>query len=273
MQSTDSSLLPPEAINPYQHAARLFARQLQWDLTPSAWSSRRRLQSWRDRYSGQKAVIVCNGPSLNQTDLGPLENVFTFGLNKINLMFERSDFRPSCIVSVNHLVIEQNQEFFNTTPLPLFIDSAGVKWLKNRENVAFLRHGPEGFARDCSMTIFQGYTVTYVAMQLAFHMGFREVGLIGCDHNFAVSGPANKTVVSGTVDASHFDPNYFANGVQWQLPDLIESERSYLLAKKIFSEFGGRIVNCTVGGKLELFPRMGLEEFLNAPLLAKSSHD
>lgn len=262
MTDVDAALLPHSTINPYRRAARLIVDQLQWDLTPVAWTSRRRLRSWRDRFSGQKAVIVCNGPSLNQTDLAPLRSVFTFGLNKINLLFERSDFRPSCIVSVNKLVIEQNQEFFNATPLPLFIESAGVKWIKNRENVTFVRHGPEGFARDCSMTLFQGYTVTFVAMQLAFHMGFREIGLIGCDHNFAVSGRANKTVVSGAADVSHFDPNYFANGTQWQLPDLIESERAYLLAKKMFGEFGGRIVNCTIGGQLELFPRMALDEFL-----------
>lgn len=262
MTDVDLTLLPKATINPYRRAARLLVDQLLWDMTPSAWSSRRRLRSWRDRFPGQKAIIVCNGPSLNKSDMAPIQNVFTFGLNKINLLFERSDFRPSCIVSVNNLVLEQNQEFFNATEIPLFLESTGVKWIKSRKNVAFLRHGPEGFARDCSMAVFQGHTVTYVAMQLAFHMGFREIGLIGCDHSFAVAGPANKTVVSGAVDASHFDPNYFANGAQWQLPDLIESERAYLLAKKIFTEFGGRIVNCTSGGSLELFPRMNLEDFL-----------
>jgi len=262
MADVDVELLPRPTINPYRRAVRLVADQLQWDLTPSAWLSRRRLRSWHNRFSGQKAVIVCNGPSLNQTNLGLIKNVFTFGLNKINLLFERNDFRPSCIVSGNRLVIEQNQEFFNSTTLPLFIDSVGVRWVKNRENVAFLRQGFEGFARDCSMTVFQGYTVTYIAMQLAFHMGFREIGLVGCDHSFAVAGPANKTVVSGTVDASHFDLRYFANGVQWQLPDLIESERAYLLAKKIFGAFGGRIVNCTIGGALEIYERLTLDEFI-----------
>lgn len=266
MADIDLALLPHPTINPYRRylrAAFFVASQLKWDLTPKAWSSRRRLRECRDRYLGQKAVIVCNGPSLNQTNLSQLKNVFTFGLNKINLLFERDAFRPSCIVSVNKLVIEQNQDFFNTTSLPLFIDSAGTRWIKNRKNITFLKSGQEGFARDCTMTLFQGHTVTYVAMQLAFHLGFREVGLIGCDHNFAVTGPANKKVVSGPVDASHFDPNYFANGAQWQLPDLIESERAYLLAKKIFNAFGGRIVNCTLGGKLELFSRMTLDEFLS----------
>ncbi|WP_277882134.1 hypothetical protein [Oculatella sp. FACHB-28] len=41
-----------------------------------------------------------------------LKGTYTFGLNKINLLFEYSEFRPSCIVSVNSFVVEQNAEFY-----------------------------------------------------------------------------------------------------------------------------------------------------------------
>ena len=120
-----------------------------------------------------------------------------------------------------------------------------------------------GFAYDCSISIDQGYTVTYVALQIAAHMGFRHVALVGCDHNFTTRGPANATVVAGNSDPNHFDPRYFANGVAWDLPDLIQSEISYLFAKQAFENLGGRVVNCTDGGKLEIFPRMSLPEFLS----------
>lgn len=33
------------------------------------------------------------------------------------------------------------------------------------------------FAKDCLMSMRQGSTVTYVAMQLPFHMYFKEVAL------------------------------------------------------------------------------------------------
>lgn len=256
-------ILTRPTINPYRRAVRYFFEQLYWDLTPEAWYSRNKLKSLRNSFLNKKAVIMCNGPSLNQVGLSELEGCFTFGLNKINLLFKKSDFRPSCIVSINELVIEQNQKFFNETQIPLFINSAGRKKIKSRENVTFLKHGPEGFARDCSMTVPQGHTVTYVAMQLAYHMGFNDVALVGCDHSFAVKGPSNKKVVSESDDASHFDPNYFSKGVQWELPDLIESERAYLLAKKIYEQTGRRIVNCTAGGELNLFKRMDLNEFLS----------
>lgn len=119
------------------------------------------------------------------------------------------------------------------------------------------------FSRDCSMNVYQGGTVTYVALQLAFHMGFSRVALVGCDHSFATKGPSNKTIVATGADQSHFDPNYFADGTKWQLPDLFASEVSYNMAKAMYEEYGRSLVNCTEGGKLDIFDRQGLVDFLN----------
>ena len=98
-------------------------------------------------------------------------------------------------------------------------------------------------------------------MQLAFHMGFHKVALIGADHDFADKGTANKLVTATTKDRNHFDPRYFLNGMQWQLPDLIESDASYSKARDTFIAFGRSIVNATEGGKLEIFERKSLKDF------------
>lgn len=254
------------AVNPYLIAAQVLLRRLRWDLHPKSWHSRAALRRSRGLHQGRKAVIMCNGPSLLKTDFDLLDGCFVFGLNKINLLFEKNTFRPDCIVAVNRLVIEQNADFYNETDIPLFIDSASHHHVRQRNNTVFLHATPVmKFARDCSMSLYQGYTVTFVAMQLAFHMGFSEVALVGCDHQFAVSGPANKEVTSGAQDQSHFDPRYFAGGVQWQLPDLPNSELSYWLAKVTYESFGRRIVNCTEGGALEIYQRMRLADFLGKP--------
>lgn len=236
-----------------------------WDRQPEAKVCRKRMQAWRDRFAGQKAVILCNGPSLNKVDFEQLADskVFTFGLNKINLLFGRTSFRPSCVVAVNRFVIDQNKDFYNETEIPLFLDHYANGIVDLRENVAFIHSvNQRKFARDCSVSVGQGATVTNVAMQLAFHMGFRDVALVGCDHTFAEKGPANKTVTAAAVDHSHFDPSYFAGGVQWQLPDLLQSEVSYSIAREVYEAHGGRLVNATEGGKLEIFERMPLDDFL-----------
>jgi len=261
---------PRATFNPYRTAAGLILPRIRWDIHPYSWVSRKKIKGWKDRYLGQKAVILCNGPSLNRVNFDELvaSRVFTFGLNKINLLFKRTDFRPSVIVAVNPYVIEQNAEFYNTTDIPLFLDSEGKKWIKFRNNIHFLHSavGRGRFARDCSISINQGHTVTYVAMQLAFHMGFKEVALAGCDHNFATKGPANKTVIAGKEDPNHFDPNYFAGGVKWQLPDIAASELHYEVARDTFERHGRKIINCTEGGKLEVFTRQPLSEFLQTDI-------
>lgn len=259
----DPLLTQRPTVNPYRYGAFEIWNRLKWDLNPESWRSRKILKAYKDKYTGKKAVIVCNGPSLLKTDLSLLEGVFTFGLNKINLLFDKSNFRPSCIVAVNPFVIEQNADFYNQTDIPLYLSSWGVKLINKRISVTFLHSSTQSkFAQDCSVSICYGHTVTFTAMQLAFHMGFKDVALIGCDHNFATKGAANKTVISREKDDNHFDKNYFAGGVKWQLPDLFQSEINYTIAKNMYEATGKRIVNCTEGGNLEIFPKTQLSEFI-----------
>lgn len=261
----DENLNSSKTVNPYKLGAFSILNRLLWDIQPQSWSSRNKLKKLKNEYTGNKAVIICNGPSLLKSDLNLLNNVYTFGLNKINLLFNKADFRPSCIVSVNPLVIEQNQIFFRETDIPLFIDSEAKKFLKSNKDIVYLHttYPKLKFALDCSISLYQGFTVTFVALQLAYHFGFSEVALIGCDHTFATKGPANKTVKAEEKDLNHFDPNYFAGGVQWQLPDLFQSEVSYHMAKSVYEASGRKIWNSTEGGELEIFPRKPLHEFID----------
>jgi len=252
------------SVNPYLSAGGMILSRVRWDFDYRSWISRSRLKNLSGQYRGEKAVIVCNGPSVLKTDWSLLDDVYTFGLNKINLLFDQVAFRPSCVVAVNPYVLEQNREFFNSTDIPLFLDSyalqAGIRFRKN--GILLHRTGIEKFARDCSVSVNWGGTVTYVAMQLAFHMGFSDVALIGCDHNFSATGPANGVARRQGEDLDHFHPGYFADGQLWQLPDLDLSEASYKRAATVYRAFGHRLVNATEGGKLEILPRLSLQEFV-----------
>lgn len=260
---TTPLLAQTPTINPYRNAAAEVLRRLKWDLQAESWASRGKLKAFHNIHEGEKCVILCNGPSLLKSDLSLLKGVKTFGLNKINMLFDKTDFRPSYIASVNPFVNEQNAKFFNETDIPLFLRNDAIQHIKPRKNISFMYPAmQQKFARDVSMSIYEGFTVTFVALQLAYHMGFKEVGLIGCDHNFAQKGPANKTVVSGEKDASHFDPNYFAGGVKWQLPDLLQSEVSYSMARDVFEGAGRHVFNCTEGGALEVYERVPLVDFV-----------
>jgi hypothetical protein len=104
--------------------------------------------------------------------------------------------------------------------------------------------------------VWEGATVTNVALQLAFYMGFAQVILIGIDHNFANKGKANQTVVSEGDDPNHFSPSYFGKGFRWQLPDLDTSEIGYSLARNAYRKAGREVLDATVNGKLMIFPKV-----------------
>lgn len=264
-EDVDPLLELQPALNPYRVAAGYALRRLRWDIRPIAWSSRAKLRKWHNRYLGQKAVIMCNGPSLLKVDFDMLRDsgMFTFGMNKINMLFDKTDFRPSCIVTQQELVIQQNAEFFNSTELPLFFADVGVRFIKNRPNVHFFHETHvRRFAQDVSWSLYGGHTVTFATLQIAFHMGFKEVALVGCDHNFAVKGPGSALATAKGPDLSHFDPNYFAHGSKWLLPDLFGSEVSYKMARDMYEARGRRVVNATEGGLLEIFDREPLTAFL-----------
>lgn len=234
-------------------------------ISPRGRRSVQRLRQLRDAYRGRRCFIVGNGPSLQQMDLAPLGSEVTFGLNRASLMFDKLGFSTTFLVSVNRLVLEQSGEEILTAPVSeRFIGWSSRRLMSQAEGLIFLRSviRPH-FSTDASRGVWEGATVTYVAMQLAYHLGIRDVILIGVDHSFTTKGKAHTIVQSAGPDPNHFDPSYFGTGYRWQLPDLETSEEAYLLAREAFARVGGTIRDATLGGKLEVFPKVRFDELFS----------
>jgi hypothetical protein len=232
-------------------------REAEWYLSPKRWGSVRRLQGFKNKHAGERCFILGNGPSLRKTDLSLLKDEVTFGLNRIYLLFDEIGFATTYYVCVNNLVIEQCAHEIEELPGPKFISWRARDLINLVPDMMFLRplNGPR-FCTDITKGIWEGATVTYVAMQIAYYLGFQEVILIGVDHSFETKGKPHTTVVSQGPDPNHFDPQYFGKGFRWQLPDLETSELAYHLAKYEFARDGREIVDATVGGKLQVFHKV-----------------
>lgn len=226
----------------------------------SRWAdSLNRLRQYENTHPNQRCFIIGNGPSLRHTDLSHLMGEYTFGLNRIYLLFPELGFTTTYLVLVNDLVLEQCAKDIQLLSLPRFITWRARYWFKADPQLVHMDSdftGPEDFSRKITGRIFEGFTVTYVALQLAFHMGFKDAILVGVDHNYVTQGNANQEVISPGDDPNHFSPNYFGKGFRWQLPDLAGSERAYILARQAYEQAGRRILDATVGGKLTLFPKV-----------------
>jgi hypothetical protein len=223
-----------------------------------------RLIRFKDKHKGQDCFIIGNGPSLKSMDLSPLRNYHTFGLNKIYLLFDKVDLDLSYHAAVNNLVIEQSAREFERLTCPSFLSFKNANNLiQSYEHIYYLFTGStHTFHRNIIEKIWDGATVTYVAMQIAFYMGFERIFLVGVDHSFRASGAPNEKQFMKGEDQNHFDPNYFGNK-EWQVPNLEASELAYHLAGYFFNRDGRRIYDATVNGKLEIFPKISYEEALN----------
>jgi len=227
-------------------------------LHPWRVDSIRKIKALRDTHAGERCVIIGNGPSLKNTDLSKLRNVFTFGMNRFYLAFEELGFMTSCLLSVNNLVIEQCAADFRALPIPTFVSWRGRQWISPAPNLHYLHTSyllPR-FGTDAAGRLWEGATVTFIALQFAYYLGFKQVILIGVDHSFATKGTPNTTVVSTGDDPNHFNPAYFGKGFRWQLPDLETSELAYCMARDAYQKDGREILDATVDGKLTVFPKV-----------------
>jgi hypothetical protein len=217
-----------------------------------------RLGELKDKYRGQRAFILGNGPSLAKTDVSKLKNEYTFGMNRVYLAFPGWGMQTSFFACVNDLVIEQSAADIAALKMPKFLSWRSRRFMRPDEHTMFLHstYDRPTFARDARGRLWEGATVTYVALQLAYHMGFETVVLIGVDHSFASKGTPNTTVTSQGDDPDHFDKGYFGAGFRWQLPDLDMSERAYTMAREAYEADGRRVLDATIGGKLTVFPKV-----------------
>ncbi len=217
-----------------------------------------RLAELRDRHKGKRCFLIGNGPSLKQTDLSKLKNEYTLGQNRIYLAFPELGFTTSYYLSVNDLVIEQSAADIQSLIMPRFIGWRGHKWIKPQDNLYFVHttYTGEKFAKDIRGRIWEGGTVTYTSLQVAYYLGFSQVILVGVDHNYVTQGKPNATVVSQGDDPNHFNPNYFGKGFRWQLPDLLQWEDAYRLARRTYEADGRCVQDATIGGKLQVFDKV-----------------
>jgi len=221
------------------------------------------LLKFKNLHEGEDCFIVCNGPSLNKMDLSKLNDYYVFGLNKIYLILEKQKINFDYLVAVNTLVIEQAEATYKTLKMPIFLSKHAK--VEDSKNFYFLNTNDSHyyFAKSFQDQMSQSHTVTYVALQLAYIMGFKNVYLIGADHNFDQKGKPNSKQKMVLDDVNHFHPDYF-KGQDWQLADLSGSEIAYMIAKRKYIEDNRYIYNSTLGGKLEIFERKSFEEALKS---------
>lgn len=218
------------------------------------------ISRYKNLHSGPDAtmVIMGNGPSLSTVPRALLDKYLTFGSNGIFLMSSEPDkapdnlagFIPDYYCATNPLVVEQNlEEIKALKSLAKFIreDTAQAQGF-----TPFKVLGYPGFYVNPEHGLFEGFTVTYVMLQLAYFMGIKRVLLVGVDHYYKYTGGPNEENTSVNPEANHAHPSYFV-GQRWNNPDLGRSAKYYGLAKRAYEADGREVINLTPDSKLDVF--------------------
>lgn len=180
-----------------------------------------------------------------------LDRYITFGANRIY-----KKYTPTYYICTNPLVIKQNRDEIEMLPCKKFIREG-----MTNTGIPLRIDSTKKFSYIPYQYVYEGYTVTFVSLQLAYYFGFTVVLLVGVDHEYKFDGKPNEQKLMSEDDPNHFDPEYF-KGQLWNNPDLEQSEYSYGLAKKAYEEDGRRIINLTRDSKLDVFEKDNFENWI-----------
>jgi hypothetical protein len=253
------------------------------NVVPIPWTVLQRNALLRNRHLGQRCFILGNAPSVKGMNLNLLAGQT---LISVSSGYRHRDFdllRPTyhCVPQIpsgamtEGDVVEWFEEmhtqlggahlFLNETEAELvrqygLFKGRQVSYVCLRENADEIRSRT---IPDLAGPVPRVESVPIMALMIAMHLGFKDIGILGVDHDSWRSGEyhyaferRSSTDFSVTTDGKILTPHFdtFASlGRLW---------RQYRWLREVAENNGIRIFNCGVGGELDEFPRIPLEAAL-----------
>lgn len=216
--------------------------------------------SYENIHFGERCFVIGCGPSLGITPLHLLEDEISFGLNNISKVYSKTTWRPTYYFNIGSGPDQWRDAYMRAMEsidlgIPSFIRSASP--LPDRPNVIrFERESKiypdfSKWSLDCSKIIYHWRTSIYGLMQLVIYMGFKKVYLLGCDLGYSPNKPTHcydEINVDWTEDQCAYENHY-----------QIEAHRKIRFA---CNTQGVEVYNATIGGELEVYERVKLDDLL-----------
>ncbi|MEZ5928548.1 MAG: glycosyltransferase [Parvularculaceae bacterium] len=225
----------------------------------------------KDKWRGERCIIIGNGPSINKTDLTKLRNEFTFAVNGIFYKKAEMGFDPTFYVVEDSSVMKENIDAIKAYQGEYKLFPTLYRKLHPKEDNVFFFQMNRGFYEqespsfcvprfsvDAARRVYCGQSVTHINLQLAYYFGFSEVYLIGVDFSYVIPESAIRKgdiILSTEDDPNHFHGDYFGKGKTWKDPKLHRVKLNYELARDMFEADERKVYNATKGGALEVFER------------------
>lgn len=257
------------------------------------------LGAFKGRYIRKRCYILATGPSIEKQDLTILRGQHCIAVSMFHLHRDIKLLKPIWhVLAPTHAPFkyELPEKFFSSA-FSAYSDLDDINFLLGSVTYEYSYHNyltkePNKFLSrfndfihfvdfdncptlgerefmneevwDLEKRPFKPRTVIYTAIQLAYFLGFNEIVLVGCDHDYLndinrVENHHFYEESKGVSDKEHlglFDRErwFFEYYSRWRDFRLM---RTFLMSK------GVRVFNATEGGMLDVFERRNLESFVN----------
>lgn len=216
------------------------------------------------KYNGERVFIICNGPSLKIKDLDLLKDEYSIASNKIYLSFDETEWRPNFLTVSDRILWRKIKNEIYNFYQPVIVTSNLVGQNNNKsfliKNMGSFKNN-NGFSTNMNQGIFGGRTVTYNNIQLAVHLGFKEIYLIGCDHFYEETTPTSSTIVKHNEGVqNHFHKDYRQKGEKVNYAPIEIMEEAYMNAKNNLDKLNVKIYNASRITHLKIFEKINFED-------------
>ena len=221
----------------------------------------------------KECYIIGNGPSINRLKWSIINEFDTFGVNAVYLLQPEIKKIPTYYVIEDVYVAEDRKdEIMNFKRGEIEIYPNYLKYLfKGKSNALFVnvffyygRLFKPRVGKSIDHGLFVGGSVSHLCIQLAIHLGYKKIHIVGMDHNYVVHDTVKSTGVkifsTKDDDPNHFSPKYFGKGKRWHEPNMERMERTHDYLNTVARKKNVVIYNCFEGSGLKSYPICDLHD-------------
>jgi N-acetylneuraminate synthase len=236
----------------------------------------------KDRHTGQRCFILATGPSIKQQPVRQLAGEHCIAVSNFFVHPDYRTIRPRyhCIAPFHAPITEEGWQDWlkeaaaNTGDATMFFGLRDLQRNTRDGNFAsrekfFLNFAGsteqiETHGVDLTRILPPPQSVTIMALYGALYMGFTEIYLLGCDHDWILHLNASTHFYDESQHALNRGGynEWFAPGLDTYFRDYLSLWKQYKVLRDIADRRGVRIINATKGGLLDVFPRANFESLL-----------
>lgn len=245
-----------------------------------------RNKRFKDIHKNDRLFVLCSGPSVRNMDLTVLKNEITMAVHSFYLHKDISVIQPTYYCNAqwtyNEKTTEQVAEAYmrdlkKCVGKSQYFFSIKEKGIIERtqmftpEEMNYYCYGKSSTLYeevDLCQGIMSVQSVPILCIQLAIYMGFKEIYLLGTEHDSLITQKYDyfydrKRCVTGDKDVGVDKDGNITVSFAEDLRTTYVLWEDYKAVKRIAEQNNIKIYNATIGGALDLFPRVSFKSLFS----------